>query len=482
MSNKIHIVHTNDLHSHMEEMEKVYSFVQRKRKEYESKGESMILVDLGDHMDRFRMETEGTMGKANRAILEATGYEIITLGNNELLTFSNIDLAEAYHQAPFQVISSNVRIKDGKKLPIWLDPWQIKKVNGTRIGFIGVTVSYPIVYDLLGWQVEDPMEAIRRDVQILKEQVDVLVLLSHLGLYMDRKIAQEIPGIDVIIGAHTHHLLEEPERINQTMIVAAGKFGEYIGEIDIHTDFHHQPVSFEAQVHLLELEESANEIKEILHQQRHLSLRVLSEKVVELEEALPISWHKESPFSNLLADELCRWTGAEIGLVNSGVLLGSLPSGIVTKGKVHTVCPHPINPVVMEISGSDLREALGQSLLTIYQNQNIRGYGFRGKILGSLAVSGLQIVTVPTAGGSQIHDIYVGDHQLEDEKIYQLATIDMFTFGSGYVSLKEGTVQKYFLPEFLRDLLVRALQNPHAIEQAYRKRWHETLIFDSVQE
>lgn len=477
MGNIIRLYHTNDLHSHMEEMEKIHTFVERKRNEANLRGESFLLVDLGDHADRFRMETEGTMGKANRSILDYTGYDVVTLGNNELLTIPNVDLEEMYNQVPFSIVSSNVRQKENKQLPNWLQPWTIREVKGTRIAFLGATVSYPLVYDLLGWQVDDPIESIARDVSLLRSQVDVIVVLSHLGIFSDRKLATAVPGIDVIIGAHTHHLLKEPERIGTTMLVAAGKYGEYIGEVKMIVDQASQP-RFDACVHLIELEESSPSMSKFIHQLRTEAYHHMAEPIAKLEEALTISWHKESTFANLLADELRTWTGAPIALVNSGVLLGSLPAGLVSWGKLHAVCPHPINPVVVEISGKAIREALVQSLQPFYQNQNIRGFGFRGKMLGSLAVSGLQVVTVPIQEGSCVQAVYVGNELLNDNEVYQLATIDMFTFGSGYVTLKEGKLLKYYVPEFLRDLLKDAIQDSSRIEKAKEKRWHETLIFD----
>lgn len=477
MGNIIRLYHTNDLHSHMEEMEKIHTFVERKRREASLKGESFLLVDLGDHADRFRMETEGTMGKANRSVLDYTGYDVVTLGNNELLTISNVDLAEMYDRVPFSIVSSNVRQKENNELPNWLQPWTIREIAGTRIAFLGATVSYPLVYDLLGWQVDDPIACIARDVALLRSQVDVIVVLSHLGIFMDRNLATAVPDIDVIIGAHTHHLLEEPERIGTTMIVAAGKYGEYIGEVNIMVDHASRP-RFDACVHLIELEESSPNMSEFINQLRTVAYHHMAEPITELKEALTISWHKESAFANLLADELRTWTGAPISLVNSGVLLGSLPAGVASWGKLHAVCPHPINPVVVEISGKAIREALEQSLQPLFQNKKIRGFGFRGKMLGSLAVSGLQVVTVPMLEGSHVQAVYMGDELLKDGEMYQLATIDMFTFGSGYVTLKEGKLLKYYVPEFLRDLLKDAIQDPSRIEKAKEKRWHETLIFD----
>ena len=73
-------------------------------------------------------------------------------------------------------------------------------------------------------------------VSRLRKEVDLVVLLSHLGLATDRRLAEEIPEIDIILGGHTHHLLEEPERVGQTWLAAAGKFGEHVGHVTITFD------------------------------------------------------------------------------------------------------------------------------------------------------------------------------------------------------------------------------------------------------
>jgi hypothetical protein len=60
---------------------------------------------------------------------------------------------------------------------------------------------------------------------------------------------------------------------------------------------------------------------------------------------------------------------------------------------------------------------------------------------------------------------------LNDEEEYRLATIDMFTFGVGYLALKKGELLHYFLPEFLRDLLAEQLKKPEALKQCRKTRW-----------
>ncbi|GMA53838.1 hypothetical protein GCM10025857_51950 [Alicyclobacillus contaminans] len=68
---------------------------------------------------------------------------------------------------------------------------------------------------------------------ISKKKVDILVLLSHLGINEDRQIAKELPEFDVIIGSHTHHLFPNGEQVGNTLLAAAGRFGEYVGEVTL---------------------------------------------------------------------------------------------------------------------------------------------------------------------------------------------------------------------------------------------------------
>lgn len=75
----------------------------------------------------------------------------------------------------------------------------------------------------------------------------------------------------------------------------------------------------------------------------------MEEPVVHLKESLPVDWFHETAFSHMLANALKTWCGAEIGMVNAGVLLEGLEEGVVTRGDIHRICPHPINPCLLKV-------------------------------------------------------------------------------------------------------------------------------------
>lgn len=226
------ILHTNDIHSHFEQMPRIAGLLARER----ALVADTLTVDCGDHMDRASAETEGSMGLANVEVLNACGYDLVIPGNNEGLTLSAASLARAYHEAEFAVVCANLLDSSTGQVPDWMVPFRILACGGARVGFIGVTVAYTEFYKLLGWETRDPLETVSRLAERLRPEVDVLVVLSHLGLAMDRELAVRVPGIDIILGGHTHQLLEQPLRENGTLICMAGKFGTHIGRVDIGFD------------------------------------------------------------------------------------------------------------------------------------------------------------------------------------------------------------------------------------------------------
>jgi len=471
---KLVLLHTNDLHSHLDQMTRIASYCKQKRSRVGN--DQLLTLEIGDHMDRMCSETDGTAGKVNVDVMNATGYDAAVLGNNEGLTFTPAILRECYHnQANFPIIGSNIREMESGNIPDWMEPYVIIQKGPLRIGLIGVTAAYQTFYAELGWNVTDPLEAVTAYVRELREQVDIIIVMSHLGYRFDERMAQEISGIDLILGGHTHHVITEPHVFGNTHVCAAGKFGQYIGEVEIEYLAEHEAIQIvNIKGRLIETDELPvdEEVSRILKNNADQAKLVLSQEIVHLDEDLALGWYDESPLGNLLASGLRRWTSAEIGIVNAGQLLSGLSKGKVTRGDLLEICPGPINPCIYSLHGHELREALEQSLMTEFTYKEIRGFGFRGEVLGSLCIDGLTVeYDLKREPMDRIIRIGLHNGNFEDERQYRVGTIDMFTFGVGYLSLSKGTNIKYMLPEFLRDILSDQLQHKAEIQLAKRKRW-----------
>lgn len=467
---KLTLVHTNDIHSHLEEAAQIAGFVRKLRQDIPER--NLLLVDCGDFLDRVRVETEGTQGKANVKLLAAMAYDAVAFGNNEGLSYTRAELDELFGDAPFPVLCANLTdVTDGSR-PDWMLPAALIEKAGLKIALLGLTAPYQEFYELLGWRTEDPFRTAQEWVPKLREEADAVVLLSHLGLRQDERMASEIEGIDVILGAHTHHLFETPVRIGNTVLCAAGKFGRHLGIVHAAKK-EDGGLSIDGRCIPTEHLAPDAEIEALIGECRSEAIAALDVPIARLKEPLAAENDRESPLGTLLASAIRQATGAEIGLTNAGQLLSGLPMGLATRRDLHAICPSPINPCLIRLKGKFLRRSLEESLLPEFIGLEFQGYGFRGRQLGTLCADGLEwTVDDSRPPYEKVAGITVGGVPLDDEREYRIGTLDMFTFGIGYLSLKEGTVVRYLVPEFIRDVLADALNDEEAVKDCGRPRRH----------
>jgi 2',3'-cyclic-nucleotide 2'-phosphodiesterase (5'-nucleotidase family) len=144
--------------------------------------------------------------------------------------------------------------------PGWTD-FSVITVGCVRIGFFGLVTKPvgendqpydgPYYREHPGLQTDFNFTGIAGDIIARhRQEVDVLVLISHLGLQDDILLAQETSGIDLILGGHTHSTTKTPLRVKNTMIVHTGAYGENIGRMDITVDIHKKRIA-ESRFHLI---------------------------------------------------------------------------------------------------------------------------------------------------------------------------------------------------------------------------------------
>lgn len=449
MEETIHFYHINDIHSHFEHWQRIQHFITDRKLLHNSVGEEVLILDIGDHADRSHPYTEALLGKGNVDLLNQLGCQYATIGNNEGITFPYDTLNHLYDEANFKVLVSNLYDKNGER-PSWTLPYSIHTTQkGSRIALIGATASFRLFYQTLGWQITEPLEEIQRVVNEVKEHSDIIVLLSHLGLEYDEQLADLIPDIHLILGAHTHHILHEGKMVNKTLLCGAGKAGRYVGHVEMTIKVSNEAPTSVARVYNMNEQEPIEkevEFEKALYQVGKENLR---ETVCELSSPLAVDWFEESPLPQLLCHALRDWCKADCAFLNAGLLMEGLEAGPVTLYDLHRICPHPINPCVVKLSGQELKEILLQSMDEEWPHMQVKGFGFRGNILGKMIYSNIKIVSH--------HEIYIGDEKLDSKKVYSLAIPDMFTFGFFFPHIKRTEKKTYYLPEFMRDVLADKL-------------------------
>lgn len=462
MIEKFHLYYTNDLHSNFKQWPKVAAFMNKNKAKREAQSEDYWLIDIGDHVDRVHPIAEAFMGKANVALMNRLGYDVATIGNNEGITLPHDDLFHLYDDADFDVVCGNLNSLTEVE-PEWLQTYTVKtSSSGVKFGFIGLTAPFNAFYELLDWHISEPFHVLDRYIEALDRTVDIIVLLSHLGIYEDEAIAKRYPEIDVIIGGHTHHLLRTGKYVNNTVLTAGGKHCEFAGHVILEWD-HHENKLTNKEAYTIDTThlEDDSETYELLEQLEREAEQKLGETVACIKEPIEAKWFEDTKVMQELTNTLKQWTNAEAAMLNAGLILDHLPAGNVTYKDIHHICPHPINPVIIELSGNELIEVARVSFTDEFTKMKLKGFGFRGKLLGRMLFAGLKVETdLHSDGREYVTSVKLANgDELDSSKKYKVATADTFTFGRMLPPVARSEVKKYFLPEFLRDLLADTLKN-----------------------
>ncbi|HJZ84659.1 MAG TPA: bifunctional UDP-sugar hydrolase/5'-nucleotidase [Polyangia bacterium] len=203
-------------------------------------------------------------GEAEFRTLSALGLDAAALGNHEFdKGATNLEL-QMRKWAAYPILAANYNFYDSKdpsapKLGTLVQPFVIFNVDGVKVGVIGmgnISSLESILYggNTLGVQPMDTRQTIQYHVNVLRGQVDVVIVLSHLGLDEDEGVAasmilpdqnQEaaLDGVDVILGGHLHIVLNPPkiiERVDatgkvtgRTILAHSGAFAKYVGRLDL---------------------------------------------------------------------------------------------------------------------------------------------------------------------------------------------------------------------------------------------------------
>mgnify|MGYP000860184839 CR=1 FL=1 len=350
----ITIVHTNDMHSHLQGFSpeidyqpmklhadetlggwsRAASVIQKFRRE---KNNPVLVVDAGDYTMGSFFHMLNREEAFELRLLNAMGYDVVTLGNHEFDLkpaglAAALRTAKAKGGAPQIVFASAVFDRQKPELADLEDAFSqtgvksctILERGGLRIGVFGILGKDAIEVSPFAKPLKfrDPIETARDMVNILRnrEKADLVVCLSHGGLRDNPKksedeiLASEVKGIDVIVSGHTHTVLGKPIIVNDTIIVQAGSYGKQVGVLDIAWESGRVTLKNYALIPVNssvagdpKIQKMIDAFKQQLNT-RLLGLQNLSYDRIVAETAWDLKLVAgESPLGNLLADSI-RWS------------------------------------------------------------------------------------------------------------------------------------------------------------------------------
>jgi 2',3'-cyclic-nucleotide 2'-phosphodiesterase (5'-nucleotidase family) len=434
--NKLRILHINDLHSHFGPFPRIERFFAEKSNE----GIESLRFDLGDNVDRFHPLTEATMGKANVELMNRLNLTAATIGNNEGLGLMKEDLEHLYDDANFPVTLANIPTDFAQPYLTYTTEF------GLKLAMIGLTAPYPLAYPPVGWDLLDYHRVLKDLLPTL--DADFVILLSHLGIKRDEELAASF-DIDLIIGAHTHHLLENGLLENGTYLAAAGAFGQFVGQIDLTFDGK-ELVKADIQTtptNTLPKETNDRYFVEDLARRGHKILAETPVGVIDhaMTNELPI--HEATrALGQLFAD----YAQVPAAILNSGLVLGPVPK-VLNADQVHELLPHSMRLVRYTMSGCDLKKVLLElvDIAILLRSQRISGMGFRGKEFGDLVMIGIDF-----------HDghYYYEGKVIEDDATYQFVVPDQYYFARYFPRLKELGEAEILFPRIMREIVAYQLR------------------------
>jgi 5'-nucleotidase/UDP-sugar diphosphatase len=270
---EITILHTNDLHSHVLGFSpnidykpdmiggdatkggwaRVATVLKRER---EKRAHPVLVLDSGDFLMGSLFHMLAREEAMELRLMKEMGYDVLTLGNHEFDLKPRglariLSAATAKGGMPPIVFSNALFSKESDRDDTLeaifsqgiVKPYVVLQKDEMKIGIFGILGKDAAEKSPFASPVKfgDPVETSREMVRVLreKEKVDMVICLSHSGLGEgksepeDKILAQNVEGIDLIVGGHSHTRLEKPLVINSTLILQASAYGKCVGILDL---------------------------------------------------------------------------------------------------------------------------------------------------------------------------------------------------------------------------------------------------------
>lgn len=436
MLKQIGIVQINDTHANLFPKEDVlfsgsgfqietlggYARIMTKINEYKEKHKDNLLIF--DNGDTFHGTYEAVESKGEVMVpyLKKLGINAMTFHWDSAYTPQHLKMLE--QKIGYPILANNVYHEGTQEL--MFEPSRVFEVDQIKIGVIGVASN--IIRSNMpepfwkGAEFTDGIKESRQEIQKLREDnVDLIILLSHLGYPQDIELLKQVEGIDICLSGHTHNRVTELEKVEKTYIIQSGSLATSIGYLDVElknntiTNIKHEFVLLSSEVQenqeiveLLEQDEILNQFHDYLETQ-------VGESKIDL--------HRASSFYGtmdyLLLDSMRHVTGSDIAFSNGWRYGGAISKGKLTRRNLYQIVP--MDPEIMKatMKGQEIVDMLEENLESTFSCQPFKQMG--GYIKRN---SGLKIYfKLENPKGHRIQKIFVGESELDVVKDYDVVYV-----------------------------------------------------------
>lgn len=355
-------------------------------------GQNVLLLNGGDNF-------QGSLfyatykGAVEAEFLNLMKFDAMTVGNHEF-DDGEPALKTFLDAVQFPVLSVNVKTTSMSTIHERIKPSLVIEVGGEKIGIVGaVTTDTPeIASPGPEITIEDDIATITAEVQRLEaEGINKIIALTHVGYPRDKELIAKIPGVDVVVGGHSHSLLHNtdakaegpyPTMVDnpggyQVPVTQAASYSKYLGEFTV--TFDDNGIVKEAKGDPLFLDNAIipdeavlARIKELGAPIEELKNKEISETTAAIDGDRNSCRAIECSMGNLIADAMLEHTrgqGVTIAIQNGGGIRASIDEGVITMGEVLTVLPFQNTLATFQLTGADLKASLEAGISEIEEGK-----------------------------------------------------------------------------------------------------------------
>lgn len=398
----LHVLHINDFHSRIEPINafdstcsaeeaaenkcfggiaRLSAKVTELRDSLKAAGENVIFLDAGDQFQGSLMFTT-YKGAVEAEFMEALRPDAMALGNHEFDDGPQ-GLAEFLDKVSFPVISGNLDVSRSNVLAGRVQNHAVLDVGGEKIGIISaLAVDTPETSSPGNTVIfQNDIDSLKADVATLEaEGVTKIIALNHVGLPRDLSIAAAVPGIDAVVGGHSHSHLSasDPNRAGayptwvsqesgaMVPVVQAYAYSKYLGHLEL--TFADDGTLLHAGGNTILLDASVipdpaieARVAELAGPIEELKAKVIGQTTEAVDGSRETCRQMECTMGNLVTDAMLdrvKAQGVTIAITNGGGLRASIDAGPVTMGEVLGVLPFQNTLSTFTVSGADVVAAL----------------------------------------------------------------------------------------------------------------------------
>lgn len=444
---KLTVFHTNDIHGWIMARPAAWNKEDPKRlaggfpaliSAVQKEEGPKLLLDGGDW---FQGTPEGSVsrGKALIPFMNLAGYDAVAIGNHEFDIGAG-ELQGLIKALKVPVLAANVYDAKTHKRASWLTPWIVKDVAGIKVGLFGLLTTnmnhLAFAENIAGLEFRREADEAKDAVKALKKAgATVIIAVTHVGFEApqygkfegDHTIAREVPGIDLIVGGHTHTRVTDPPHVNGTLIVQAGtgltNLGKVVLEIDPKTK---KVVSSSGGLETLWIDRTGEDAdaKKLVDAQAAEVSKAFDVVVGTAAESLMRDANAEAALGDWMADCAREFGGADASLINGGGIRADVQAGPVTLRTLYSVMPFDNFAVKLSLTGRQLEETLDYGAAMNKEMVQVSGLSFS--------------YARHNESGKRVSGVKVGGKPLDPDKVYTLETVDFLTHGGdGYVALEK---------------------------------------------